>query len=518
MTMNALSRRLWIHCCLLAAALCCSSGFAQEPAGKPAPKPETKALESKDGLVTSSHSATIGGVKIDYQATAGTLALKNEEDKTTANIFFVAYTKTGVQDLSSRPVTFAFNGGPGSSAVWLHLGCLGPRRIDIGDDGQDVAPPYRTVDNESSLLDLSDLVFIDPVSTGFSRAVPAQNARKFHGVNEDVRSVGEFIRLYVTRFKRWNSPKYLAGESYGTTRASALVGHMQTQLGMNFNGVILLAPVLNFQTILFDRGNDLAYALFLPGYTATAWYHKKLAPELLADFHKTLDEARKFAQTEYTVALMKGSALAEAERQQIIRQIARYTGLDEDYVGRKDLRIDYDSFAGELLRKERQTIGRYDSRLKAPAIHDRLQQPFSDPSYSAVQGPITATFNQYLREDLKYTGEGQYEILNLRVHPWEFDGATNRYLDVSNTLREAMTQNRNLRVLVATGYYDLATPFLSTEYTIHHLNLSPAIAGHVSLTYYDAGHMMYIHKESRHKLKQDLGQFLGAGSLQSSAK
>ncbi len=290
---------------------------------------------------STTHSITVGETKLDYEATAGTIVLRNDEGKATASVFYVAYTKTNPGDLAKRPITFTFNGGPGSSSVWLHMGAFGPRRVEIGTGGKGTAPPYRVVDNEYTLLNLTDLVFIDPVATGFSRAAPGQNARQFHGVEEDIRSVGEFIRIYTTRHGRWNSPKFLAGESYGTTRAAGLVNHLQDQEGMNFDGVLLISAVLNFETISFNEGNDLPYALFLPAYTSTAWYHKKLPADLQADHRKALDEASRFAAGQYTLALMKGSQLASSEREEVVRNLARYTGLSEDlYFAREPARFD----------------------------------------------------------------------------------------------------------------------------------------------------------------------------------
>jgi carboxypeptidase C (cathepsin A) len=461
----------------------------------------------KDALKTTSHSITLSGVKIDYEATAGTLVVQEEDSKHKANVFFVAYTKCKGEDLARRPIAFAFNGGPGSSSVWLHLGLLGPKRVDLGAEGAPPAPPYRLVDNEASLLDYTDLVFIDPVTTGYSRAEPPDDAKQFHGVTQDVRSVGEFIRLYVTKFRRWASPKYLIGESYGTTRAAGLAEHLQNHLGLNLNGIILISAVLNFQTIRFDDGNDLPYPLFLPTYTATAWYHKKLAPELLADRQKTLAEVEKFALGEYTLALMKGSALTAEERQCLVRKLARYTGLSEEYVRRANLRIEIHRFLKELLRSSHQIVGRYDSRFVGNDGDAVAEYAGFDPSYAAVQGPYTALMQEYLAKDLHYVRETRYRILTSRVQPWDFGPAKNRYLNVSLSLREALARNAGLRVFVANGYYDLATPYLATRYTFEHLDLGGDLYKRVCMGYYDAGHMMYIDKKSLHKLRKDLAAF-----------
>jgi carboxypeptidase C (cathepsin A) len=375
------------------------------------------------------------------------------------------------------------------------------------DNGDPLPPPYRLVDNDATILDLTDLVFIDPVSTGFSRPAPGQSGKQFHGVQEDVQSVGEFIRLYTTKFNRWGSPKFLAGESYGTTRAANLANYLQDHDGLNLSGVLLISAVLNFQTIRFDDGNDLTYPLFLPTYTATAWYHKKLAPELQADLHKALDEAQHFAEGEYNAALMKGNKLSAAGLASVRRQLARYTGLSEDFVARHNLRVEIFRFAKELLRDQHRTVGRYDSRLVGLDTEPASDRPEYDPSYAAVQGTFTAAMNGYLRAGLKFDRDVPYEILTGKVQPWDFGAAKNRYLNVSRPLKQALTKNRALRVFVANGYYDLATPYFATEYTFNHLGLEPGLADHVTMAYYDAGHMMYIDRACHRKLKKDVAAF-----------
>jgi carboxypeptidase C (cathepsin A) len=493
--------------CLLCLTALPAAGRAQEAKTPPA-KGENKGDTPREALSETKHAITLRGARLEYTATAGTLPLKEEDGKVTANMFFVAYTKSGVDDLGRRPVTFAFNGGPGSSSVWLHLGVLGPRRVVLGDEGEPPAPPYRLTDNEDTLLDLTDLVFIDPVTTGYSRATDPQNAKKFHGVQEDVQSVGEFIRLYTTRFGRWDSPKFLAGESYGTTRAAGLSGYLQDHDGMYLSGIVLVSAVLNFETLAFDEGNDLPYPLFLPTYTATAWYHKKLPADLQADLPKALAESEKFAQTEYTLALLRGDKLSADEARQVRHKLARYTGLSEDYVARNDLRVDISRFTKELLLPERQLVGRFDSRLKAPDLDAASDRQDYDPSYSAVLGGFTAAFNEYARAELDYKTDLVYEVLTDRVRPWDYGSARNRYLNVAPTLKTALTKNRDLRVFVANGRYDLATPYAATEYTFNHLGLEPGLRDHISMGYYDAGHMMYTRKADRQKLRKDLGAFL----------
>ncbi len=482
-------------------------------AGAPAPARDAPAKSDDSGkgsLTETTHAVTVGGAKLEYRATAGTLPLKDDDGKITANVFFVAYTKTGVDDLSRRPITFAFNGGPGSSSVWLHLGAFGPKRVALGAEGDAPPPPYRLVDNEDTLLDLTDLVFIDPVSTGYSRTPEPKEAAQFHSVEGDVHSVGDFIRLYTTKFNRWESPKFLAGESYGTTRAAGLAGYLQDRHGIYLNGVVLVSSVLNFETLSFAPGNDLPYVLFLPTYTAAAAYHKKLSADLRADLPKTLAEVEKFAVGDYAAALMKGDALPDDERKEIEHKLARYTGLSEEFVARSNLRIDQSHFCKELLRDEHKIAGRYDSRITGPDADAASERPGYDPSYTAVQGAFTAAFNEYVRNELKYDNDMTYEVLTGKVQPWDFGEAKNRYLNVAPTLQKALTQNRDLRVFVANGRFDLATPFLATEYTFNHLGLEPGLRDHVTMGYYDAGHMMYVRPSEHAKLKKDLAAFYRA--------
>lgn len=459
-------------------------------------------------------TTTIGGEEVRYTVTAGTLVLKTEDaenkvgEKARATIFYVAYTRSGVDKTSRRPLTFSFNGGPGSSSVWLHLGVLGPRRVQMGPEGHLLPPPYRLVDNEHSLLDTTDLVFIDPVSTGYSRAVPGEKPDQFHQFTGDIETVGEFIRLYTTRYGRWTSPKFLAGESYGTTRAAALAGFLQQRHGMYLNGIMLISSILNFQTALFDTGNDLPYSLYLPTYAATAWYHQRLEADLQADLGRTLAEVEAFALGEYTLALMQGAALAADERRRIGQRLARYTGLSAEYIERSNLRIEISRFVKELLRAERRTVGRLDSRFTG-ADRDAAGEHFEyDPSYATIQGPYTATLNDYLRSELKFESDLPYEILTGRVQPWTYDKHQNQYVNVADTLRAAMTQNPFLKIFVASGYYDLATPYLATDYTLNHLDLEPDLQQNIAVAHYAAGHMMYIHQPSLAQLKADLAAFI----------
>lgn len=462
----------------------------------------------EDSLATTTHTVTIDGKPIEYVATAGRIVLKEEEGKKQASFFFIAYTKKGVADNRTRPLTFSFNGGPGSSSVWLHLGVLGPRRVVMDDIGNPLRPPAELVENEYSLLDVTDLVFIDPVSTGYTRAIPDKEADQYHGFKRDIEIVGEFIRVYTTRFKRWNSPKFLIGESYGTTRAAGLSGYLQNRHSMYLNGVMLISSILNFQTARFTPGNDLPYILFLPTYTATAFYHGKLDEALSADLAATLEEVRLFARTEYTVALMQGDALPEAERAAVRQKLARYTGLSETYIERANLRLEIMSFCKELLRDENRTVGRLDSRFKGIDVNPNGARIEHDPSMDNIMGTYTSAMNDYVRRDLAYESDLPYEILTARVWPWDYKPHVNEFADVASTLRDAMLRNPYLQVYVANGYYDLATPFFATEYTFSHMGLDESLQDNVRMSYFDAGHMMYIHIASLAKMKEDLAAFV----------
>jgi carboxypeptidase C (cathepsin A) len=477
---------------------------SKKPGGE---SPEEKVSETQ-------HTVTIDGQQIAYTAKAGTLVLKDDEEHPKASVFYVAYTRNGVEDVSARPITFSFNGGPGSSSVWLHLGVLGPRRVLMEPEGTPLPPPFKLVENAYSLLDVTDLVFIDPVSTGYSRPAPGEEARQFHGVEQDIESVGEFIRLFTTRAQRWDSPKFLIGESYGTTRAAGLSSHLQEELGMYVNGIMLVSAILNFQSARFVLGNDLPYILFLPTYTTTAWYHKRLPEDLQAlSLADVLAQVEAFARGPYNTALMQGATLPAEERRQVVAALARFTGLTEAYVEQTNLRINIHRFVKELLRDERRTVGRFDSRITGIDRDAAGEYHDYDPSYAIVQGAYTAALNHYVRTVLDVKIDQSYEILTGNVQPWDYSKHQNQYLNVAESLRQAMTYNPSLRVFVGNGYYDLATPYFATQYTFNHLELDPTLQDHISMGYYEAGHMMYLHQPSLAKLKADLAAFVRA-SLQ----
>ena len=479
--------------------------------------PKEQEIKPQDQLVETKHRITLNGETIAYTVTTGTLVLKQETEKEgasegekpKASFFFIAYTRDNVTDPASRPLTFSFNGGPGSSSVWLHLGLLGPRRVVMTDIGDLPAPPYKLTENEFSLLDVSDLVFIDPVGTGYSRAVQGEKDKDFHNLKKDVESVGDFIRLYTTRYGRWLSPKFLIGESYGTTRAAGLSGYLQERHGLYLNGIMLVSSILDFSTADFQPGHDLPYILFLPTYTATAWYHKKLDAKLQADLRKTLREVEEFARNEYALALLQGDALPAKERARMVKKLARYTGLSREYVERANLRVEIFHFTKELLRDEQRSVGRLDSRFQGIERNQNSATIENDPSYSNVIGPYTAALYDYVRRELKFESDLPYEILSLKVNQqWSFGEHENRFVNVADTLRGAMNINPHMKIFVANGYYDLATPYMATEYTFNHLALDATLRDNVTMTYYEAGHMMYIHLPSLAQLKQDLVKYI----------
>lgn len=475
-------------------------------------KPTTQGFSQTEGdnLSVTEHQLTIDGKPLKYKATAGTMRMKDEAGKPRADFFFVAYEKLPEEGepQDDRPVTFVFNGGPGAASVWLHLGTAGPHRIELNPDGSAPAPPYRLVPNEQTWLTYTDLVLIDPVGTGFSRPAEGVKGDQFYGVKQDVESVADFIRLYTTRFGRWPSPKFLAGESYGTTRAAQLSEHLLERYGINLNGVILISSILHFQTVWAGGVNDLPYVLYVPTYAATAWFHNRLAPELQEDLNATLQEVEAWALEQYAPALAKGDALSDEVRQQVRDRLARYTGLPADLIEKAGLRIDPGLFQKNLLSNRRQIVGRFDSRLTGYELEPTRSSPEYDPSFPPYLAAYAGTFNDYVRNELGYQSDLPYEIISGKVHPWNMGNNGYGYLDVAGELRSAMAKNPHLKVLVASGYFDLATPYFASDYTVNHLQLSPELRTNVTQTYYPGGHMMYHHFDSLKQLQQDLGDFI----------
>ncbi|MGK5595380.1 MAG: S10 family peptidase [Parachlamydiaceae bacterium] len=454
----------------------------------------------------TSHSVNIQGQPINYKATAGNLILKDcKANKDSASIFFVAYTKEDVIDKGSRPITFCFNGGPGSASVWLNIGVFGPRIIKFSDENA-LVPPYHLVDNPESLLDLTDLVFIDPVSVGHSTPAPGVDPKTFYGVDEDVKTFAEFIRLYLSRYKRWNSPKYIAGESYGTTRAGSLSDTLQDDYHIYLNGVILVSSIMDFHTKDPSSTNDLPYMLFLPTYTATAWYHKKLPESTKGDLRDVLSEAEEFAMNRYALALLKGDTLKKEERSAVIAKLAELTGLKPEYIDSNDLRIHPMRFTKELLRNEHKVVGRFDSRYTGLEIDQGFSYATSDPSFNAILGAFTGIFNDYLTRELKWNNENQYFVLADVLSSWNW-GRSNRYLNTSDNLAKALIKNPNLKVFVASGYYDLATPYYATVFTFDHLGLDPSLRERLFMYEYEGGHMMYLSRPILAQMRRDLEYF-----------
>jgi len=464
--------------------------------------------EAQERLSVTTH--TLGSLR--YTATAGTLLLKEEVEKEglfeglkpKAEMFFVAYTLEG--GTPSRPLVFAFNGGPGSSSVWLHLGLLGPRRVEMGDAG--ALRPWQLEENPESLLPHADLVFIDPVGTGYSRMLQGEKVKEYHGVQRDLESVAAFIYRYTSRYGRWGSPKFLLGESYGTTRAAGLARYLQERYGLYLEGIALISMVLNFATLSFDPGNDLPYPLYLPTYAATAWYHHRLSPRLNErPLEELLSEVETFALEAYAPALLWGDRLGKRRYAQILSELVRYTGLSRSYLEATHLRPEIFRFTKELLRREERTVGRLDSRFTG-RDRDAAGERFEfDPSYAAIQGPYAAALHEQLRT-LDYASDLSYEILTDRVQPWSYRESENRYLNVGEDLRQALNHHPTLRVLVACGLYDLATPHFAADYTLSHLELPPEARSRIQVHRYPAGHMMYLHAPSRRALAEALRVWL----------
>src|SRR6266436_6443225 len=475
-------------------------GQQRGPQERPSPAPE-------EPPVITHHEIRAGGKVLRYTATTGMMPIKNRDGETEARIFFMAYTLDDTGARGHRPLTFSFNGGPGSASVWLHLGAIGPKRVPMNPDGTMPPPPYQLVDNEYTWLNQTDLVFIDPVGTGYSRVVKPE-AQRFFGLNGDIESVGEFIRMYLSRYERWTSPLFLAGESYGTTRASALSGYLIGR-GIAFNGIVLISTIMNFETADFAPGNDLPYVMFLPSYAATAWYHKKLAPDLQSHSVQQLtSDVEQWAASDYTLALGKGDRLTGQERQDIVAKLAHYTGLSTQFVDNANLRVSLNLFRKELLRSEKRSIGRLDARFKGFDSSYASDSPDFDASEAAIRPPYTSTFNNYVRAELGYKTDLEYYILGGGItSPWNWN-TNNGYVDTSVALRSAMARNPYLKIFVAMGYYDMATPYFAVDYTLHHISLDPVLLKNFSTGYYEAGHMMYIDEKSLAKLRADVGRFI----------
>ncbi len=470
-----------------------------------APIPEPRVFVTR-------HQGTFNGVSVDYRATAGETYLKDDEAKPKASFFTFAYT-ADVDDPADRPVMFIWNGGPGSASVWLHMGTFGPRRVVVPSDAENAgAPPYPLVDNPLALLDVTDLVFIDPVGTGFSRPLGEHEGAEFWGLNEDANSVAEFIQQWVTDNGRWNSPKFLAGESFGTTRAAAVADVLEGRSGVSLNGIIMISQALDYTGSTPADDNLIAFVTYLPTMAATAHYHGKVDPGA-NDLESFLQEARDFAVDELAPALMRGSTLDEVERRHIRDRLAYFTGLDPEYIERADLRVTATRFSKELLRDEGLAVGRIDGRYTRDDIDDTADSPESDASSDAIGTAFTAALNHYMREDLEIRMDRPYRTSGRFGGTWNWGPGPRgqswepSYVNVAPRLSNALRRNTELDVLVASGYYDFATPFFDAEYTFWRHGIQPE---RIEYTYYEAGHMMYVHDPSLEQFMADVRDFIVA--------
>jgi len=484
------------------------------------PKPDTGKESGSDkeehfdmtevAPVVTHHQLTVGGKLLRYTATGGRLPIKRGDGKIEAEMFFVAYTLDG-QEPNQRPLTFCFNGGPGSASVWLHMGAVGPKQVVLQADGFMPAAPYRITDNPNTLLDKSDLVFVDAISTGFSRAANGELQKKYLGVKGDIEAFGEFIRLYITRYERWPSPLFILGESYGTTRAAGIAGYLADR-GISFNGITLLSTAMDFATLEWSKSNDVPYVLLVPSFTMIAAYHKRLAPDLMQDLAKTRAEVEHWAANDYALALAKGDALSPDERQRMIEAYARYTGLDRKLIDNANLRIDVEQFTKNLLLDQKVRVGRLDGRFTGPDPDSVLGGREYDPTGSAIVPPYTSVFNNYLRTELGYKVDTPYKVFawdEPAFQKWEWGDGLKGFPNTAPSLRAALAKNPYLKVLVMEGYYDLATPYAAANYSVEHLNFGPDASRRISFATYEAGHMVYIESASHAKMTRDLGEFMG---------
>jgi carboxypeptidase C (cathepsin A) len=484
--------------------------------GKPAEPPKADSGEATDKEehydvaevppVITHHQIALNGKTLSYTATAGRLPLKRGDGKTEAEMFFVAYTLDG-QDAGKRPLTFSFNGGPGSASVWLHMGALGPKRVVLQQNGFMPAAPYRLEDNPDTLLDRSDIVMVDAMATGYSRAATAELTKKFLGITGDVQAFSEFIRLYISRYDRWSSPLFLLGESYGTTRAAGIAGYLDDH-GIAFNGVTLLSMAVDFQTLEWNKSNDLPYFLLVPTFNMIAGYHHKLSADLTQDLVKTREEVVRWSSNDYALALGKGDALTAEERRKIVDQLSRYIGLRPEVIEAHDLRIDVPTFTKELLLDRKLITGRLDGRFSSLNPGD---ERFYDPTSAAILPPYTSAFNNYLRTELNYKSDMPYRVFAYDqpgFQSWEWGNAERGFPSTAGGLRSAMIKNPYMKVLVMEGYYDLATPFAAANWTMDHLNLDAQFRQNVSYATYNAGHMVYIDRAEHNKMKKDLVDFM----------
>lgn len=490
--------------------------FAQRPPTRqPGATQQGASAASEEGVPavekvsTTQHTITIGGKEIAYTANTGTMVLRDDNGKPQATVFYISYTRDG-QDAANRPVTFFFNGGPGSASIWLDMGIMSPRHPDMGPNGTQPAPPYALVDNPYSPLDVTDLVQVDAMMTGYSRPGPGVSASEYTGARNDIRMFAQFIRNYLDKYDRWASPKYLFGESYGTFRSAGLATELQGSEGIELNGIMLLGTVLDFQYISQSPTNDIGYATFLPTYAATAWYHKKLAADLQSQpLDQVVQQSRDYAFGDYLTALASGNELTLSQRQAVAQQLARLTGVSEKFIMQTNLRISAGVYRTELLRDERETVGRYDSRLIGINGNASSQREDYDPSDVAPSGAFMSAFMQYLHNELDYKSDLQY-YMGGHTGRWDYGSSGNGYPSEVESLRSAMAQDPYLHVMVGAGYYDMATPFANAEYTFRHLGFDKTYADRTEFDYYESGHMAYLNQTSAQKLRDDIVSFINS--------
>ena len=510
---NYYSKLLWVLVLVFGIS---TTMNAQPGQGKPGEKKEEKAEKSvpEPQESVTQHSIKIEGKNINYTATAATMILKNADDEAIAEFGYVAYTRDGIQELGTRPVTFAYNGGPGSASIWLHMGAIGPRRVVVNDPDFNKTG-FTLVDNEYSILDVTDIVMIDPVGTGISRAVGKGENKDFWGVEGDISSISNFINAYISKNNRWSSPKYLLGESYGTFRSAGLAPFLLDTYGIALDGIVLVSSVLDLRTITFGGGDDISYPLFLPTYAATAYYHNKITPKP-ADLEAFLDDAREFALGEYNTALMKGDNLTASEKATVVDKMSKFTGLDKDYLEKADLRVSARAYFVKILEDERETVGRYDSRYIGSTLDPLSTFSMYDPQSAAISPSYQMGFMSYYHNELKFGQDRKYNFsaYSLEGFNWKWERDRRGFLGGGNgrstveDLKRAMVQNPAMKVMVENGYYDLATPFLGTEYTFSHLNLPEKLQGNISMNYYKAGHMFYTNVDELVKFRKDVVKFI----------
>ncbi len=503
-------------------------GMAKSQSPKPSSKPETAATRAevkpkpKERAVSTHHTVEAAGQQMAYTATAGTIILHNAKGQPTAKMFYIAYTKDGVDNPAARPLTFSYNGGPGAASALVDLGGFGPRKIIWPQPGNAAAarPPYQVAPNPDTVLANTDLVFVDAIGTGYSRILPpAGKPKMFYGVRQDAEAFTQFVERYISKYHRWGSPKFLLGESYGTTRSAVLAQEL-IQHGIYLNGVILCSTVLNFPTISFAPGNDLPFILYLPSYAAVAWYHHRLHPEP-ASLPDLIHRAEAFAAGPYATALFQGSALSQADRQNIAHQLAGLTGLPASLWLRANLRVSLRLFRRRLLGSEDASTGRYDARYTLPELQPLLPiagRSNAGATTSAIEGPLTASFNDYLERHLNYRSQHHYVQLSYHVNSawdWKFNppvqrlfGGGSMFLNVAPSLARAMTNDPGLEVMQNNGYFDMATPFFATQYTFQHMSLPPGAAKRITTDYYHCGHMLYLNPKVLPVLSRNINQFI----------